>query len=150
MIVVDLDGTVADCSHRLHFIQGETKDWTGFFKASEFDKPIEPIVSLVEDIVNNGKVCLFLTGRSDMVEDETLNWITNTFPNFIKDVDYHLVMRKEGDHRPDHEVKPELLADFKTKMNHLDIDFILEDRSSVVKKGRELGYTCLQVAEGDF
>ena len=27
---------------------------------------------------------------------------------------------------------------------------ILEDRNSMVKKWRELGYTCLQVAEDDF
>jgi hypothetical protein len=31
-----------------------------------------------------------------------------------------------------------------------EIAFVLEDRNSMVKKWRELGLTCLQVAEGDF
>ena len=30
------------------------------------------------------------------------------------------------------------------------VHFILEDRTSVVQAWRKLGYTCLQVAEGDF
>lgn len=31
--IFDLDGTVADLTHRLHFITGETKDWDGFHGA---------------------------------------------------------------------------------------------------------------------
>ena len=31
-----------------------------------------------------------------------------------------------------------------------DVAFILEDRDSMVKKWRDLGLTCLQVAYGDF
>lgn len=30
------------------------------------------------------------------------------------------------------------------------VAFILEDRNSMVKKWRELGFKCLQVADGDF
>lgn len=26
-VIVDIDGTVADLRHRIHFIQGEKKDW---------------------------------------------------------------------------------------------------------------------------
>lgn len=151
MIIVDLDGTVADCSHRLHHIQGETKDWNTFFKECINDKPIEKIVDLVRNIViDNGRVCVFLTGRSDIAKEETLAWISEHFSAFLKEVDYHLVMRPDGDHTPDHELKPKMLKEFLKKCPHMDVDFILEDRSSVVKKWRELGYTCLQVADGDF
>jgi FMN phosphatase YigB (HAD superfamily) len=29
--IFDIDGTLADISHRLHFIQQEPKDWRGFY-----------------------------------------------------------------------------------------------------------------------
>ena len=31
--IFDLDGTLADCAHRLHHIQKEQKDWKAFFAA---------------------------------------------------------------------------------------------------------------------
>jgi hypothetical protein len=30
-ILVDIDGTLADCTHRLHHIQKQPKDWDAFF-----------------------------------------------------------------------------------------------------------------------
>lgn len=32
-IVFDLDGTLADCEHRIHHITKEPKDWRAFFEA---------------------------------------------------------------------------------------------------------------------
>lgn len=29
-VIVDIDGTVADLRHRIHFIQGEKKDWDAY------------------------------------------------------------------------------------------------------------------------
>lgn len=29
-VIVDIDGTVADLRHRIHFIEGEKKDWDSF------------------------------------------------------------------------------------------------------------------------
>ena len=34
LYIFDIDGTLADNTHRLHFIQGEVKDWEGFHNAS--------------------------------------------------------------------------------------------------------------------
>lgn len=151
MIIVDLDGTVSNCEHRLKHIQGENKDWDTFFKECINDTPIEKIVDLVRNItINMGKISLFLTGRSDIARKETKDWISATFPEFLEGVDYHLVMRPQGNHAPDHELKPKMLEDFLKTFPHLEVDMIFEDRTSVVKKWRELGYTCLQVADGDF
>ena len=57
-------------------------------------------------------------------------------------------MRKDRDWRHDTAVKPELLA--KSGINTDNVAFILEDRDSMVTKWRELGYKCLQVADGNF
>jgi hypothetical protein len=61
-------------------------------------------------------------------------------------------MRKNDDFRHDTEVKSENLYKFAFKVvnQQIDVAFILEDRDSMVKKWRELGFTCLQVAPGDF
>ena len=49
-------------------------------------------------------------------------------------------------------VKPDLLEYILTQLQlkKEDVHFILEDRDSMVQKWRELGYTCLQVREGNF
>lgn len=58
---------------------------------------------------------------------------------------YRLLMRKDNDWRHDTIVKP-LMLDFPVS----EVLFVLEDRNSMVKRWRELGYTCLQVNDGDF
>lgn len=57
-----------------------------------------------------------------------------------------------ADTRHDTVVKPELLekAFKEDRIDKSKVLCILEDRNSMVRKWRELGYTCLQVAEGDF
>ncbi len=44
--VFDIDGTLADITHRLHFIQGEKKDWDAFFAACIDDAPIGHMLDL--------------------------------------------------------------------------------------------------------
>ena len=66
--------------------------------------------------------------------------------------DAALLLRSNNDFRPDTIVKKELLDKYLADNGYTkdDVAFILEDRSSVVKMWRENGYTCLQVADGDF
>ena len=52
-IIVDIDGTIADCSHRLHYIKGEKKDWNSFFKAAGKDKP-KNLNSIINKEEQNG------------------------------------------------------------------------------------------------
>lgn len=165
IVVVDIDGTIANIDHRLHYIKDiQNPDWDKFFKKCDKDSPIEDIVELVNMFYRSDKFIIFLTGRSQVVLNETWMWIANNFTGFrrIKDGSRYagtqqsaLVMREEGDHRPDTEVKPELLQDFFDEMdgrqfNKSMIHLILEDRDSMVKKWRELGYTCLQASDGNF
>ena len=42
-VIVDIDGTVADLRHRLHFIQGEKKDWDAFYSHAGEDSPIQDL-----------------------------------------------------------------------------------------------------------
>ena len=151
-IICDLDGTIADLSNRLPFIQDENgkkldnPDWESFYMACGDDKPIKAIIDLVEEVSVNYKI-VFVTGRNTICAGRTINWLYRIFGEDFK---FGLLMRYQEDYRPDTEVKPDLLKDYLKDFPETEIAFILEDRNSMVKKWRELGYICLQVAEGNF
>lgn len=44
--IFDIDGTIADCSHRLHFITGEHKNWDAFYDACLDDAPINDVIKM--------------------------------------------------------------------------------------------------------
>ena len=149
-IVVDIDGTIAQIHpERLKLIQGKNKDWDAFYKACHMDTPIQNVIDMIEIMVCDS-YCewVFVTGRSEICRQETFDWLNKHMAYYASDSD--ICMRKEGDFRPDHVVKPRLLDEFLKQYNMPPVHFILEDRNTVVQAWRKLGYTCLQVAEGDL
>lgn len=148
--IVDIDGTIADASHRMHHIAGEfdnqgmvkPKDWDAFFDACVDDEPIPHMVRLMDALVMHEDV-LLVTGRSDRVRDLTEAWLKKY--NICHE---KLYMRKAGDHRPDDVVKSELLDQILA--DGYQPVFAFDDRNRVVKMWRERGVPCAQVADGDF
>jgi len=55
-IIVDLDGTLSDSSHRQHFMTGKKKDWKGFYSALEQDPPNKWCVELCDNFYNAGQM----------------------------------------------------------------------------------------------
>jgi len=158
LIICDIDGTIANCSKRLHYIQDKNgkkldkPDWKSFYDEVDKDEPIKVVVEMVNSLSENYEI-VFLTGRNESCRDKTRYWLHEhnlSLNNFFPRVYNELLMRKENDRRPDTEVKPELLNEYLKDNPDDKVAFILEDRTSVVKKWRELGYTCFQVADGDF
>lgn len=135
--VFDLDGTLADCSHRLHHL--ERKDWRAFFAACPDDKPIEHMIEVANALGWEGHRVEIWSGRSDEVRAQTEEWLLahgiGRFP---------LLMRTAGDHRPDDEVKREFLRGGGVP------DMIFDDRKRVVDMWRAEGIPCAQVAAGEF
>ncbi len=146
IIIVDLDGTVADLTHRLQFIKKEKKDWDAFYHFCDKDKPIRNVIEVIERLANSEgyKVC-FITGRSNSVMLKSAQWIHD---NIKINGKFDLLMREDKDYRPDYIVKSELFKNSKYKKE--DVLVVFEDRSSVVKMWRDLGLTVFQVAEGEF
>ena len=142
-VIVDIDGTIANGEHRVHHLLQEPKDWDSYFSKCDGDEPIKEIVNLVDALDFSGYCIVYCTGRRDSEREKTRAWL-----NAHKLPCSTLLMRKTGDCRHDTIVKPELLHG--AGLMPADVHFILEDRNSMVKKWRELGFTCLQVAEGDF
>lgn len=141
--IFDIDGTLADLTHRLHFIQGPKKDWTGFFANCEKDAPI-PEVGLVATALGvAGHTIIYSTGRSESAREITENWL-DAYGLPVGEV----FMRRDGDHREDNIVKSELLDAIIEIYG--DIAGVFEDRQQVVDMYRARGLRVFQVAPGNF
>jgi predicted secreted acid phosphatase len=139
----DIDGTIADLTHRLHHIEKTPKDWDAFFDSCHKDAPIPHIVELAALISKHARV-IFVSGRSDRCRSETMEWLCKH--GLGQSVG--LFMRKDGDHRPDNVVKLELLEQIKSRGYEPIMAF--DDRNQVVEMWRANGVPCAQVAPGDF
>lgn len=149
--IFDLDGTLADGEHRLHYIQQEPKQWREYFAACADDKPIDAVIRIFDSMRTAGCECWIWTGRSDEVEKETRVWIKK-----YCGIVFHpwrapesFLMRKAGDHRNDDVLKFEWLADLEPPERNR-VAGVFEDRSRVVQMWRNAGVPCFQVAPGDF
>lgn len=141
--VFDIDGTIADLTHRLHHIQKEPKDWDSFFSDCHKDAPITHVRHLLQDPSKAGAKIVYVSGRSSQVRSETAAWLLgHLFPAG------QLYMRTEGDHRPDNLVKGDLLDELHDAGFRPIMAF--DDRNQVVEMWRAKGVPCAQVAPGDF
>lgn len=150
-VVVDIDGTVADCSQRRHHLLKQPKDWDAFFAGIPSDLPIESSCRLVRVLGSWGFYrVIFCTGRGEEYREQTEAWLRETFEGMAPRSWFSdsLLMRATADRRDDPVVKPELLAS--RGITPQNTAFILEDRNRMVARWRELGFTCFQVADGDF
>jgi predicted kinase len=127
IIIVDIDGTVADGSHREHFIKlanGRTKkDWYGYFTEMVYDKPIQHIIDWVNELSKEYTICI-VSGRPDTYQLETLYWL-----HHVAKINYNYIfMRKGKDNRTDVDVKSDILE----KLPKDKIFLAIDDRPSVV------------------
>jgi hypothetical protein len=139
----DIDGTIADCSHRLRYISDTPKDWRSFFAACRNDAPIPHIIDLALKLRATTAI-VFVSGRSDECRVATEEWLLGNGLGYVG----NLYMRKAGDHRDDDKVKAELLEQILADGFQPIMAF--DDRDRVVKMWRDRGIPCAQVAAGDF
>ena len=102
-IVFDLDGTLSNGEHRLHYIEKREKDWVKYFAECEKDEPILPITTLFQSMVDTiaykrGITAPYSTisiwsGRSSECFMKTLAWLRE-----------HLRLRANGSPYADEEL----------------------------------------------
>lgn len=145
IIVVDIDGTIADIKQRLHYIEDkENADWDKFYLSCKDDEPINDIIELVNLFHKSGKTIVFCTGRDEICRKETIEWLNKN----LEFNDYKLLMRPRNNKIEDDVLKPRLLLENNIYFNL--ILCILEDRNSVVDNWRKLGLRVLHVQDNDF
>lgn len=138
VVLCDIDGTIADTKHRLHYVkvaEGEKKDWKGFFSEMHLDPVRQDVKEILIQHYNEGKTIIFLSARPDNYKDVTLKWLADNYLSFA----YTLIMRQAHDKRPDTETKRDML-----NMHFPDkgvIHSIIDDRPAIVRLWREMGIT---------
>lgn len=152
LYIFDIDGTLCDITHRLHFIQGDKPDWDAFHRACNKDVPKKSVIALMDTLRGTGAEVWLFSGRSDIVRTETENWLhhhTSFSAWLLEENPAQLSMRQEGDYTEDHLLKESWLS----KMLLEDVErlvCVFDDRQRVVDMWRKNGVTCMQVAPGDF
>jgi hypothetical protein len=76
MVVVDIDGVLADASGRQHFLNNpeRVRDWKSFFGAVGSDPLLPDTVALL-DLLDPGVVVVLLSARPGWVFDITRDWV---------------------------------------------------------------------------
>jgi FMN phosphatase YigB (HAD superfamily) len=143
-VIFDIDGTLANIDHRLHFIQKEPKDWDGFHSLCIADEPVEHICELARWYRFNQYQIILCTCRPIKNHNVTCKWLREHEIPFDD-----LYMRPDNDFRSDTFIKEEMIK-YMHNNGDIDVKCIYEDRDRVVQMYRRLGYTCLQVKRGDY
>ena len=144
-IVFDIDGVLADCSHRLHYL--EKKNYDKFYSDEEImkDKPIPYIVAIMgvydsfnEFCYEEDKVhCAIISGRNEKCRKSTVKWLKEKYHIYI-DED-QLFLRSENDYRSAHEVKEDLI---KKHIGFENILFAFDDDDQVNEMYKKHGVMC--------
>lgn len=131
-IICDIDGTVADLSHRLHYIEWKKKDYDAFYDACWEDMPIIPVIRAVRSLwfFDNNMRVIFVSWRSDRVRETTKKRLQKNWLAYES-----LYMRPHGDNIPDVELKKRI---YDEHLKDKDIFCVFDDRPRVVKMRRDL------------
>lgn len=143
-IVIDMDGTLCDCEHRVHLAAaGQWDEFHSHLMEDNVMKDLEFLLSSLEDNVQ----VIACTGRNAAFYNATTRWLNDN--NIFLD---HVLMRPDGDFTPDHELKPRLLEEhFGSKEAVLEeVKFVIDDRDKVVEAWRNYGLPCWQCRPGGY
>lgn len=170
-VIFDIDGTLADASHRLHWIQDMANwvpansngvprpNWEKFMdpEAVAQDLPITPVWEILYSLMNAGNRFIFITGRSEKLRKTTADWLTNQDCAirrrlgtllYREAIDIHIFMRKAKDRRPSDETKQDGLME--ARAAGFDPKLVFEDRHQDTAMWRRNGLICAQVADGFY
>jgi len=174
-IIVDIDGTLSSCEHRVHHVTCDKKNWDAFFADMDKDPVIEPIANLVRDVyglsalrVLDAMVAFKNSSKYSISNIDDLNQVISDAKTAIilctgrgeeyreptvawlekHNIPYDkLMLRPAKDFRSDAEIKKEMLEELQKDYK---VQYVLEDRDICVKMWRDNGLVCLQVAPGNF
>lgn len=144
--IFDIDGTLANCDHRRHFVASKPKNWMAFRRGMALDQPNHDVIWLLKTMKAAGCVVLIASGRGEEDREVTENWLRDVAG--VGDLYERLYMRPERDYRQDDVIKSEILDQMHADGYHPTI--AVDDRNQVVNMWRARGLRCLQVAPGDF
>lgn len=148
-IVFDIDGVLADCSHRLKYIQGKNKDYDKFYSSEEVMKD-RLILDITDIIIALGNFddytgvdeedqtrIIFVSGRNRKCLSSTIWWLETNLNVCINED--NLFLRSENDWRPAYQIKEDLI---KKHIGFENILFAFDDDDEVNDMYKKHGVIC--------
>lgn len=123
-LICDIDGVLANISHRLHYIEGKQKDYDKFYSEVEMlqDSPLVHGIELVRALLgvprgyitsNHDTQIYFVTGRPEQTRGTTVTFLVTHLQEAtglsVGEFSKRLYMRRKGDYRPSPEIKSQLI-----------------------------------------
>ena len=158
-VIFDVDGTLLDISHRLHFLGLEestplperakpntSERWKKFRdpKLKRWDEPILPVMFTMNCLHVEGHRMIIASGRIKSEGPDTVETLKRWIP-YVDSVPMY--MRDDKDYRPDFEVKLDLLNQMRAE--GFNPTFAFDDRPSVIRMWREQGLLVADVGKGE-
>lgn len=140
-ILVDIDGVVANPENRLHYLNGENKDWSSFFEEASNDTPLVLMGSALTALSEHAQI-IYVTGRPESIRLKTLRWFAHKNRQCFPTPTW-LMMRCDGDYRPAPILKQEILE---VLQGYFDITLAIDDCPDVCRMYRANGIGTLEVA----
>jgi hypothetical protein len=138
-VIFDLDGTLCNIDHRLHFIEDEKKDYDAFYAACDKDSLNVSIGLWMTEIFFHsghseyeGPRVFIVSGRRWTCQFATAEWLND------HSIPYDKLFMPRGthDYRPDTEIKEEILEEIQQEY---EVFFAVDDRPSVIEMWRKHG-----------
>ena len=168
-IICDLDGTLADISHGLHFIKADAiiavptrlektakeivgkfkKDWNSFFNNVYYDAVRWDIVKILSEYVEKGHPFILVSGRPERCRIDTEKWLLEkvyTHPLW-KNTPRHttLLMRQDHDKRNDDILKTDIYNKY---LKQYPIEVVIDDRPRILRAWAMLKLRTIDVGPG--
>jgi phosphoglycolate phosphatase-like HAD superfamily hydrolase len=135
LAVFDLDGTLADSSHRQHLLERRPRDWNAFFAAAPQDPPLSEGVALALSSARECEV-VYLTGRPERCRRDTVAWLAaQGLP------EGRMWMRADNDRRPARQTKLEVLGRL---ARDREVRVLVDDDALVCDAAEQAGFTVVR------
>lgn len=137
--VIDIDGVLADVSHRLHYLQARPKNWAGFF-ARMGDDPLFPQGLALAQQLADAHDIVYMSGRPERTRDVTQTWLTtHGVPRG------RVLLRPDDDRRPARQFK---LGVLNRLAQREQVSVLVDDDPLVCQAARDAGFTVREVLWG--
>lgn len=138
--IFDIDGTLANCDHRLHHIKNKPKNWPAFYNGCMDDVLISPVAEMLDLYSKFYKIYL-VTGRPENNRHLTESWLD------AHKIKYdNLIMRGDRDFRKSPEFKSSVCDMIEAEGQ--TIFFVVEDRPDCVQMFINRGIFVFDVSNG--
>jgi predicted secreted acid phosphatase len=144
-IIIDIDGTLANIEHRVHYVRNGRKDWPKFFQELHKDtvrQDVKAVYDLYYALRNRfGLQIILVSGRGAETELATRKWLLDNGIAYSA-----LYMRRKNDYRDDTVIKEEIYHQYiEPRYNTI---LVIDDRPKVVRMWQRNRLNVLDVGNG--